>query len=220
MVKSNEAGVVGLVVVGLTAEQQAKLAECETVIKAGLETFLHTAKAFHEIFVDKLFKPEFPTFAEYCKVRWNLDDTTAFRYKDAGEVLYDLKDESTLPQNEGQCRELVKCPQENRVKVWRKVVKAAETSGEKITAKLIKSKVPSKATQDSATQTTPATTITAVVEIEAIHANIMECQGFVITPAGEGRYSIAINGTRAEALKALSVWKALDNLKSLSISFA
>jgi len=133
---------------GLSDEQKARLVECEKVIVQGQQAFILTALAFYEIFADKLFKPEFTSFADYCKARWEMDDTMSLRYRQAGEVLTHLKDEAKKPSNEGQCRELKNLGKEDCVAIWQRIVKAADKSGKTITAGMIAKEVEKAAKKD------------------------------------------------------------------------
>lgn len=117
----------------------------ETAIAGGLETFVQVGQALSEIRNDprKVYRP-YGTFEDYCRDRWGLRQSHAYRMMEAAHVVTNLKSSPigellpagnapVLPANEAQARPLValKEPAQQR-EAWKQVLR--ETGGENITA--------------------------------------------------------------------------------------
>lgn len=66
----------------LTDPEQGRLAECETVIKKGLNTFLEVGAALAEIHDAMLYRETHKDFKKYCKDVWDLGKSTAHQKMD------------------------------------------------------------------------------------------------------------------------------------------
>jgi hypothetical protein len=64
----------------MTPNERHTLFECESVIEKHIQDFFYeVGKALMEINDRKLYREEYPTFAEYCKTRWNLERSRAYQ---------------------------------------------------------------------------------------------------------------------------------------------
>jgi hypothetical protein len=117
----------------LTITESARLAELESTIRQGLETFLAVGSALLEIREAKLYRAEFPTFEEYCTQRWGMKRAHAYRLMDAAQVAYNLSPMGDiLPTSERQARPLTRLTPRLQREVWPIVVETAPDG--KITA--------------------------------------------------------------------------------------
>lgn len=154
--KSNELAVATLVVashqhpvtkevavgVVLDDNDRARLAGLEKVIEDGLGAFQNVVgEALRAIHAQKLYRAEFTTFDDYCKVRWNWSRQRAYQLIGAAKVRRNLSTMVDKPQptSERQTRSLAKLKPEAQRKVWKKLFSAAQ--GKAITAEDVESAV-------------------------------------------------------------------------------
>lgn len=104
---------------GLTFEEQTRLAECETVIEKGLKTFVEVGNALLEIRDSKLYRQEFGTFEEYCRERWRMSIAQGKRLIAAAEVVQNLAPIGAIPTHESQVRPLAGLEPEQQREAWR-----------------------------------------------------------------------------------------------------
>ena len=128
-----------------TADDRKDFLRLDGVVSKGMATFVDVGRALMEIRNRKLYRKDYKTFEDYVEQRHELSERRAYYLMDASEVVDDLKKlnncsetQPILPSNEGQCRELICVPSENRPGVWESVLDHHEESGESITAKLIR----------------------------------------------------------------------------------
>jgi hypothetical protein len=76
----------------LTPKERHLLYECEAVIEKHIQTFYEVGKALMEISDKKLYREEYPTFAEYCKTRWNLERTRAYQIMGGYKIAENVDD--------------------------------------------------------------------------------------------------------------------------------
>ena len=124
----------------LTPEESDRLHVCEKTIHEGLGTFVAVGTALMEIRDARLYRQQHRTFESYVQSVLALSRPRAYELIDSSQVMHDLSaiaDISTLPQNEGQARELRrwKTPEE-RVAKWKAVLNAAQDKP--VTAKFIR----------------------------------------------------------------------------------
>jgi hypothetical protein len=112
----------------LNDAEAKRLAACETVIKKGIAAFKEVAEALLEINEKQLYKAEFNTFEEYCRLKWEFTDRHAHRLMLAGEVVKNLETDqlvssipAAIPVNEAQARPLEGLTREQQVRAARKV---------------------------------------------------------------------------------------------------
>lgn len=130
------------------------LKQHEEIIADGMKSFLYVGQSLMAIRDQKLYADDYETFEAYCKGRWNLAKSHAYRMIDAADVVADLSpiggrfaksakaDAAPMPTNERQARALkdaADTPEERR-EVWAKAVEVApkNAAGEPVvTAKII-----------------------------------------------------------------------------------
>ncbi len=101
--------------------KQRTLAELETVIERGQQTFVEVGQALMEIRDGRLYSEQgYPTFEEYCQRRWGWSRVTAYRHIQAAEIIQMLPRGNT-PTTEYQARELVTLTPEQRIEVAKRV---------------------------------------------------------------------------------------------------
>jgi len=103
------------------------LAAREKIVSLGIKATIATARALFEIYSfgeGRLWKAQHPTFEAYCRERWDLQKSQAYRLVECGKFIAGLeagaKDDDSpfgerLPQNEGQIRPLMSLPDEHRL---------------------------------------------------------------------------------------------------------
>ena len=62
----------GDITITLTDMESYKLKQCESVIKAGLSTFLNVGQALATIRDNRLYRAKYDSFERYCKSVWDL----------------------------------------------------------------------------------------------------------------------------------------------------
>ncbi len=132
----------------LTPAEVSALETHEETIEHGRQTFLDVGRALAAIQEGKLYRDTCPTFEDYCKARWGMSKSYAYRQIEAAAVVDEMspigdKFHSGLKvESEGQARELGKIEPEKREKVLKSATKKAKAEGkEKPTAKDIKAEV-------------------------------------------------------------------------------
>jgi hypothetical protein len=132
----------------LSSSEAGRLAELETVIERGLQTFIEVGSALMEIRNSRLYRQMYATFEEYCQERWDLRKSRTYQLMDAAEVVENLKSSTIvelssgsipLPVNEAQARPLAKLEVEMQRQVWQRAVETAPEG--KITAKHVETVV-------------------------------------------------------------------------------
>ena len=110
----------------LTVTEVGRLAELETTIRQGLDTFLAVGSALLEIREARLYRAEFPTFEEYCIQRWDMKRAHAYRLMDAAQVAHNLSPMGDiLPTSERQARPLTRLTPRLQREIWPLVVETA-----------------------------------------------------------------------------------------------
>ena len=101
-------------------DEASRLRELETIVTAGLESFVAVGEALAEIRDDKLYRLDgFSTFEHYCRERFGLSERRAYQAMDAASVAEAIEEAQEAqsegctvvqlfnPANEAQARELV-----------------------------------------------------------------------------------------------------------------
>jgi hypothetical protein len=119
---------------GITAIEITELESCESVIRAGLNTFVEVGTALMTIRDKRLYRASHGTFEDYCREKWGMKQSRAYQMMDAAATVASLKSSTIveLPANEAQARPLTRVPSEQRAEVWQ-TVEATAPDG-KITA--------------------------------------------------------------------------------------
>ena len=109
----------------LSPEERRELAECEAVIKEGLETFYEVGKALLRIRDGGLYRGQFLTFEDYCRGRWGWGRWNVNHLIRAAKVVDSLGDMSPKPDNARQAAELAPLDAEAQKAVWQIALKTA-----------------------------------------------------------------------------------------------
>lgn len=134
--------------------RQASLAQLETIIERGVQTFVEVGLALMEVRDRRLYREAgYPTFEKYCRERWRFQSNYARRLIDSAatvKILADpeLDDKSvpmgTLPTTERHVRELAplarEAPETARA-VWREVNEEAKREKRPVTAAKVRAAV-------------------------------------------------------------------------------
>src|SRR5581483_12316208 len=115
---------------------------CEAVIRAGLATFYDVGAALLEIREDRLYREiGYQRFEDYCRERWDMDDSYARRLLDANQVRTAIRSAPigavSLPANEAQVRELMPVLRAEPTRVAAVWQAAVERGGDHVTAKVV-----------------------------------------------------------------------------------
>ena len=119
----------------LLPDEKKELAHFEDVIQKGINTFFAVGEALQAIKRAKLYRGEYPTFEEYCAVRWGIGARRVGQIVDATKAVETVKSGTmvrVLPENERQARPLTALEPIEQVAAWEKAVEIAD--GEQPTA--------------------------------------------------------------------------------------
>lgn len=112
-----------------TGELASALADCETVIERGLNTFVEVGTSLLRIRDERLYRQDYRDFDSYCQNRWSFGRRRADQLIAAAEI------GTIVPvSTESQARELVGLEPE----IAAQVMDLAADSGEKVTARGIR----------------------------------------------------------------------------------
>jgi len=208
----------GDITITLTDMESYKLKQCESVIKAGLSTFLNVGQALATIRDNRLYRAKYDSFERYCKSVWDLSKGYAYKQINGYETVTllesemspigDISDEESpdekpkiLPINEAQTRPLTKLKKpEDQIAAWDIVLKRLN-SGERLTAALIAKAV--KEVQHNNGVETVAQTRQAVNTTHLV-SNLFKKQYQVLLDIIVGEKSAGWQGTkRTEVVKYL-----------------
>src|SRR3989442_513835 len=85
----------------ITPSESADLARLETVVESNMRAFLEVGGALLEIKDRRLYRADYPDFATYCRQRWKIGTSHAYRLIEAAEVA-----DNVPVETERQAREL------------------------------------------------------------------------------------------------------------------
>jgi hypothetical protein len=105
-----------------------KLRAFEKTIEEGLRTFTDVGSALLQIRDGKLYHPHYNSFEDYCREKWDMDHSHAYRLMNSAQVVENLKSSpigELLPANEAQARPLASLPLEQQAEAWNKAVDSA-----------------------------------------------------------------------------------------------
>lgn len=141
----------------ITDDERGRLAECEAVIERGLKTFVDVGNALLQIRDDRLYRAEYGTFEDYCRLKWGFSKRYANYQIEAAKTISNLgtivpnnepvflNNPATwpagfkLPETESQARPLTSLPAEIQREAWQRAVETAPEG--KITAAHVQSVV-------------------------------------------------------------------------------
>lgn len=116
----------------LTLLEVQRLEVLESVIDAGMQTFVHVGNALLEIRDSRLYRQTHGTFDDYCRERWQMDRTYAHRTIEAAKVARNLLPIGNTPSTESQTRPLTALEPDAQREVWQRAVETAPNG--KVTA--------------------------------------------------------------------------------------
>lgn len=124
---------------GLTAGEVSRLEHCENVLERGLHTFFEVGIALLTIRDERLYRATHHTFESYCKGKWGMGKSYAWRVIGAAERLRLLPPDGTLPRptSEFQVRPFLEIEPQLFPKAWEQAV--ARAQGGKVTPRIVKS---------------------------------------------------------------------------------
>ena len=137
----------------LTEAERKQLANYEETINQGITGFKKVAEALLAINVGRLYREEFKTFQEYCRVKWDFTARHANRLMLAGNVVKNIESDqlvssvpTAVPENEAQTRPLQSLPAQQQVAACRIVAqnpgkqttKSFVNAADKVTGKIPK----------------------------------------------------------------------------------
>ncbi len=111
-----------------------RLTELEKIIEHGLAKFVEVGKALLEIRDSRLYRETHVTFEAYCRERWRMSRSHAYRQIKAAEIAGLLSPIGDIPVTESQARALALMRDEPiaMVEAWREVSSTADLTAEKI----------------------------------------------------------------------------------------
>ncbi|PTY03662.1 hypothetical protein DB347_20735 [Opitutaceae bacterium EW11] len=130
-------------VVKLTKDESNFLRSREEIVSEGVKASMAAAKALAEIYDyddGKLWRAGgFAKFEDYCRARWGYERAHAYRLRECGAFVRQLEDspigDISLPTHESQVRPVLRLPEGDRLRVWKKVARGARD--EQLTAKVV-----------------------------------------------------------------------------------
>ena len=124
----------------LSQNEQIRLFACEEVIASGWNTFVQVGLALAEIRKGELYRAEFDSFEQYCKLRWQYGRNYVDRLISAAQVVRCLMTNChQQPEHEGQVRPLVGLTPEQAQAAWQFAVERA--ASKKVTQRLVQTAV-------------------------------------------------------------------------------
>jgi len=115
----------------LTDADTLELVRCEHAIQSGLETVFEVGEALTKIRDGRLYRGTHKTFEGYCREKWSIGKSHAYRLIDSAEVVADLSPIGDVPKSEYQVRRLIQSPKELRPAIWEKAQAIAKDTGAK-----------------------------------------------------------------------------------------
>jgi hypothetical protein len=124
-------------VLPLTQKDQSQLEQCEEIIGRGLSMFFEVGSALLSVREKRLYRGAHPTFETYCRERWGIGRSYAWRLIGAAERLNLLPADHSLqrPINEFQIRPFLKLAPEAFPRAWQRVTERAKDG--KVTSFLV-----------------------------------------------------------------------------------
>jgi hypothetical protein len=120
----------------LSDTEKENFEECEKMLGLGARTFSEVGAALLRIREGRLFRATHSTFQSYCRERWGISRSYAWRVIGAAERLRLLSssEASSKPTKESQIRPFLKLEPDDFPRIWQLATKRAK--GGKVTAKL------------------------------------------------------------------------------------
>lgn len=111
----------------LSSDEATQLNLAEGLIARHLSAFFEVGAALLEIKQRRLYRAAFSTFEEYCRTRWQLNRSHAYRLVEAAEIKTHLSPIGDIPppENECQVRPLSGLTASAAKKAWKTAVERA-----------------------------------------------------------------------------------------------
>lgn len=117
----------------LSIFEAGRLAELETVIERGMQTFVDVGRALLEIRDSRLYRRDYGTFEDYTRERWGMERRHAYRLIDAADAVGNVSNWTQIqPTTESQARPLTSLEPDQQREAWARAVETAP--GGRITA--------------------------------------------------------------------------------------
>lgn len=139
----------------LSTTEAEHLADCETIIAAGLASFVEVGEALADVRDRRLYRQTHGTFEDYCSERWGLSRTRSYELISSAAVVGGLSAiADTAPANEAQARPLapLRDDPEALASAWKSANEAAEAKGKPVTAADVTAAVKAQQDPDSTPQ--------------------------------------------------------------------
>lgn len=121
----------------LTPQEKLRKNQLEAKIKIHLRSFNEAGEALCEMRDNRLYRDEFPTFEQYCDVKWGFSDRRARQLIFASKVVGQLESGTMVPiVTERAIREFAAVKPDEYQPTWEQVVEASK--GGKISATLVR----------------------------------------------------------------------------------
>ena len=128
----------GKAILPLTPERAALRAQHELVISQGLQAFVAVGEALLAMRDEKLYQPEYKTFEDYLKARWNISRAEGYRLMEAAQVVNSLSQGlRQMLENPNQARALAEVPPHLREEVLRRIMDADLAVTEQVVARTV-----------------------------------------------------------------------------------
>lgn len=138
----------------LTKPERSVLAECEAVIKRGMESFVEVGNALLRIREGRLYKDAYSSFENYCSDKWGFKRGNAHDLIETARVAGIVQD-IEQPKNREVIRPLTSLPITQQREAWKEAIATAKEPG-KPTAKEVKLVV-ERVTNQTSRVSSPAT---------------------------------------------------------------
>ena len=126
------------VIEAIGIDESKRLIELEAVVSKGVRTFIEVGDALAEIRDSRLYRSEFATFQEYCETKWQFSRMRASQLISSAKIMKQIPDECKPGFTEKSARPLVHLSKNKCISVVKSVVKTAQKTGRKITAKTVR----------------------------------------------------------------------------------
>jgi hypothetical protein len=150
----------------LTTAEQQQLADLESVVEQGLQTFFAVGTALATIRDSRLYREDYATFETYCCERWGLQRSRAYQLIDAAAAAQNVQNFiHSAPTIESHAAALARLPTpEQQREAWVRVVQQAGQAGKRVTAALVRAVVDAMVQPE---QTHPTANTKRVLHLES-----------------------------------------------------
>jgi hypothetical protein len=129
----------------LSTNEQQQLSELESIVAAGLQTFVQVGASLATIRDSRLYRAEYATFESYCDERWGLGRVRAYQIIDAAAAAQNVQDftqNQPAPAVESHAAALARLPSPDMQReAWQEATRRAQEAGKRLTAAQVRSVV-------------------------------------------------------------------------------